>query len=109
MNNKQFLTELADRNGLSPQDAGLKADALIEVMKGIWQEGDSLSLSGFGVLEVKKKNERMSVNPATGIRMLVPPKLAVSFKPSPLLKERLNSMNSVSQDKDATDNTNLNA
>ena len=78
-------------------------------MKGIWQEGDSLSLSGFGVLEVKKKNERMSVNPATGIRMLVPPKLAVSFKPSPLLKERLNSMNSVSQDKDATDNTNLNA
>ena len=72
-------------------DAGKMADDLIGVMKGIWIEGDSLSLSGFGVLEVRKKNERVSVNPSTGVRMLVPPKLAISYKPSPLLKERLNS------------------
>ncbi|MBR4842902.1 MAG: HU family DNA-binding protein [Bacteroidaceae bacterium] len=91
MNNKQFLAELSAQSGLSSPDTGKKVDVLIEVLKKIWQEGDSLSLSGFGVLEVKKKNERVSVNPVTGIRMLVPPKLAISFKPSPLLKEKLNS------------------
>ncbi|MBO7416386.1 MAG: HU family DNA-binding protein [Bacteroidaceae bacterium] len=91
MNNKQFLTELSGRSGLTLPDTGKRADDLIGVMKGIWQEGDSVSLSGFGVLEVRKKNERVSVNPSTGIRMLIPPKLAISYKPSPLLKERLNS------------------
>ena len=93
MNNKQFLTELSGRSGLSLSEAGKMADELIGVMKGIWTEGDSMSLSGFGVLEVRKKNERVSVNPSTGVRMLVPPKLAISYKPSPLLKERLNSTN----------------
>ena len=93
MNNKQFLTELSGRSGLSLPEAGKMADELIGVMKGIWTEGDSVSLSGFGVLEVRKKNERVSVNPSTGIRMLVPPKLAISYKLSPLLKERLNSTN----------------
>jgi len=107
MNNKQFLTELSFRNGLSLQDAGQKADALIEVMKGIWNDGDSFSLSGFGVMEVKKKNERISVNPNTGIKMLIPPKLAVSFKPSPLLKDRLNSTGQVHLDM-ADDDSNLN-
>ncbi|MBP5645994.1 MAG: HU family DNA-binding protein [Bacteroidaceae bacterium] len=92
MNNKQFLTELSGRSGLTLPDAGKMADDLIGVMKGIWQEGDSVSLTGFGVLEVRKKNERVSVNPSTGVRMLIPPKLAISYKPSPLLKERLNSI-----------------
>lgn len=91
MNNKEFLTELTVRTGLSLQEAGQKSDALIDVLKDIWQEGDSISLSGFGVIEVKKKNERISVSPTTGVRMLVPPKLALAFKPSPLFKERLNS------------------
>ena len=62
---------------------------LIGVMEELWKNGDAVSLSGFGVLEVKQKNERVSVNPMTGVRTLVPPKLVLTYKPSSLLKEKL--------------------
>lgn len=89
MNNKQFLSELSDKCQMGADKAAGQVEALIGVMEKIWQDGDSVSLSGFGVLEVKKKNERVSVNPTTGVRMLVPPKLVINYKPSSILKEKL--------------------
>jgi DNA-binding protein HU-beta len=89
MNNKQFLTELSGKCHLSPEQAAEQVQTLIGVMESVWNNGDSVSLSGFGVLEVKKKNERVSVNPVTGVRMLVPPKLVLTYKPSSLLKDKL--------------------
>lgn len=89
MNNKQFLAEISDKCSMTEAEAGRNVQTLVEVMKKIWHEGDVISLSGFGVLEVKKHNERVSVNPNTGARMLIPPKLALTYKPSSLLKERL--------------------
>ena len=89
MNNKQYLTELAGKCQLTPEKTASQGQALIEVMENLWSNGDSVSLSGFGVLEVKKKNERVSVNPTTGVRMLIPPKLVLTYKPSSLLKDKL--------------------
>ena len=89
MNNKQFLTELSGKCQMSAEQAAEQVQSLIGVMEKLWQDGDSVSLSGFGVLEVKKKNERVSVNPTTGVRMLVPPKLVLTYKPSSILKEKL--------------------
>ena len=45
-------------------------------------------LEGFGSFEVKKKAERISINPASKQRMLVPPKLVLSYKPSNTLKDK---------------------
>ena len=89
MNNKQFLTELSGKCPMTAEQAAQQIQTLIGVMENLWQNGDSVSLSGFGVLEVKKKNERVSVNPTTGVRMLVPPKLVLTYKPSSILKEKL--------------------
>ncbi|MBF1080992.1 MAG: HU family DNA-binding protein, partial [Prevotellaceae bacterium] len=46
-------------------------------------------LSNFGTFEVKKRLERIVVNPSTQQRMLVPPKLVLSFKPVTAIKENL--------------------
>ena len=45
-------------------------------------------LRPFGTFEVKKKLERISINPATQQRMLIPPKLVLTYKPSVTLKEK---------------------
>lgn len=52
------------------------------------QEGNTVVLQGFGTFEVKKKMERVTINPVTKQRLLIPPKLMLSFKPSTSLKER---------------------
>ena len=40
------------------------------------EEGNVIAVQGFGSFEVKKKAERISINPASKQRMLVPPKLS---------------------------------
>ena len=52
------------------------------------QDGNNINIQGFGLFEVKKKLERISINPATRQKMLIPPKLVLSYKPSNGLKEK---------------------
>ena len=58
-------------------------------MSMAFDNGESVSVSGFGTFEVKKRLERIMVNPSTGQRMIVPPKLVLNFKPSASIKEEL--------------------
>lgn len=90
MNQREFIASLSTKSGLSTQESEKQVDNLLKVMKTLWADNDSISISGFGVLEVKKKRERVSVNPGNGQRMLIPPKLALSYKPSALLKNKAN-------------------
>lgn len=63
---------------------------LIDEMTQELVEGNAVAILGFGTFDVKKKAERISVSPTTKQRMLVPPKLVLSFKPSSLLRDRVN-------------------
>ncbi len=45
-------------------------------------------IQGFGSFEVKKKTERISINLTSKQRILVPPKLVLSYKPSNTLKDK---------------------
>ena len=91
MNNKDFIAELADRTGYSVEDAQQMVDIIIETMGDHFLEDDSVLIPNFGTFEVKKKMERIMVNPSTGQRMLVPPKLVLNFKPNVGWKERVKS------------------
>jgi DNA-binding protein HU-beta/integration host factor subunit alpha len=65
------------------------AGNLIDAMGDAFQEDNAVLVPNFGVFETKKKMERIMVNPTTGQRMLVPPKLILSFKISPSWKDKL--------------------
>lgn len=89
MNNKEFIAELAQRTGMKPDEAQSMMNTLLSTMGDSFQEGNSLVLPGFGTFEVKKKMERVMVSPQTGQRLLIPPKLALAFKPIPSWKEKI--------------------
>lgn len=89
MNNKQFISELAQRLGYTAQDTQKMMYQLIDTMDDVFLEGNTVTVQNFGTFEVKKKVERIMVNPATGQRMLVPPKLTLNFKISPTWKDQL--------------------
>lgn len=91
MNNKDFITELANKSGYSAEDVQQMVDIVIETMGDHFLEDDSVLIPNFGTFEVKKKMERIMVNPSTGQRMLVPPKLVLNFKPNVGWKERVKS------------------
>lgn len=89
MNNKQFIQELAQRTGYTQDDVQKMVYTMTDAMNEKFQEGENVVMHNFGTFEVKKRLERVVVNPGTGQRMLVPPKLVLSFKPVAAIKEKL--------------------
>ncbi|MBP7856382.1 MAG: HU family DNA-binding protein [Prevotella sp.] len=89
MNNKEYIAELAQRAGYTQADTAKMVRTLIEEMGAHFEDGDTIQVSGFGTFEVKKRLERIVVNPGTQQRMLVPPKLVLNFKPIAAIKETL--------------------
>ena len=82
MNNKEFTSELAERLGYTIKDTSELMNSLLSSMTQELEEGNVIAIQGFGSFEVKKKAERISINPASKQRMLVPPKLVLSYRPS---------------------------
>ena len=89
MNNKEFVTALAARTVRTTREAGKHAATLMAELARALDENGALTVQGFGSFEVKKKLERVMVNPTTKQRLLVPPKLVLTFKASQLLKDKV--------------------
>ncbi|MBR2096772.1 MAG: HU family DNA-binding protein [Prevotella sp.] len=89
MTNKDFILELAEQTGYSPEDTQKMVNVIVETMGDNFQEDNMVVVPTFGTFEVKKKMERVMVNPSTGQRMLVPPKLVLTFKPNANWKEQI--------------------
>lgn len=88
MNNKEFTSELSRRLGYTLKDTSELMSSLLSGMTQQLEDGNVIAVQGFGTFEVKKKAERISVSPTSKQRMLVPPKLVLTYRPSTLLKEK---------------------
>lgn len=89
MNNKDFINTLAARTERTAKETQTLTESLIALIAEDTSDQCALAIQGFGSFEVKKKMERIVVNPATKQRKLIPPKLVMGFKPSAVLKEKL--------------------
>ena len=54
------------------------------------ERGETLKLSSFGSFSVRKKNKRIGRNPKTGEEVLISPRKVIVFRPSQVLKSRIN-------------------
>ena len=88
MNNKDFISELSGRLGRSSKETADLVASLLEGMTRQLEDGNAVYIQNFGTFEVKTKIERISVNPVSKQRLLVPPKLVLSYKPSASLKDK---------------------
>ncbi|KAA5232627.1 HU family DNA-binding protein, partial [Bacteroides finegoldii] len=79
---------LAERLGYTIKDTSELINSLLASMTQELEEGNMIAVQGFGSFEVKKKAERISINPASKQRILVPPKLVLSYRPSNTLKDK---------------------
>lgn len=80
---------MARQTGDSQEKTQKLVNSVISVMGEMFEEGDSVAIANFGSFETKKRLERIIVNPSTAQRMLVPPKVVLSFKPSAQVKDSL--------------------
>ena len=89
MDNKKLVETVAANLGRSTEDVGKLLDSLAGGLSTRCGEMDTVVIPSFGAFEPKKRNERVMLHPSTGRRMLVPPRVVLSFKISQVLKAKL--------------------
>lgn len=89
MKHKELIASIAAKINQPETEVDAMLDTTVEIIKTALVEGHSISFQGFGSLEFKRREERISVHPATQVRTLVPPKQVVNFRPSTTFKNKL--------------------
>ena len=89
MTNKEFIEKMASQMGQTSKETQRITNIFIDIIISALENGNDFLVSNFGSFEVKKKNERIIVHPATKEKMLVPPKLVINFRQSNNLKSQI--------------------
>ena len=89
MTNQELISELAKRLGWTQRQTTEMLDSTISIINANLEESNSINIQGFGLFETKKKGERVSVNPVSKQRYLVPPKISLAFRPGQSIKDNL--------------------
>jgi len=77
--------------GLSRNEsADIVATILEEISKSL-EDGNKVKISSFGSFSVNSKNERIGRNPKTGQEVPITPRRVMTFRPSHILRDRVNS------------------
>lgn len=105
MDSKALIDTLAVKLGLSTEEVSLISDTFTGIVRDTVSQGDTLSLPGFGSFEPRLRAERISVQPSTGCRLLIPPRVTLAFRPSASLRRRMRDLDNSPRQSDTADNT----
>jgi integration host factor subunit alpha len=87
-----ILSNPLTKNLASPgKDRVRLVDSLFEIIKDDLGKGKELMISGFGKWTVKAKKKRKGRNPQTGNDLTINARRVVTFKPSNVLRDAINS------------------
>jgi len=86
------LCEAVHRDvGLSRTESAALVELVLKEITDCLERGETVKLSSFGSFAVRKKGQRIGRNPKTGTEAPISPRRVTVFKPSPLLRQRVNS------------------
>lgn len=90
MKKQDIIKDLADKMEITQVEAKKLFDSTLDELTTILAGSDSINFQGFGTFSVKKLEERKGFNPLIDKFMMLPPKLRPRFKPSQILKDKIN-------------------
>ena len=65
-------------------------ESLLEIIKKTVENSEDVLISGFGKFYVNEKRKRRGRNPATGKNLILDQRRVVTFKCSPVLRDKIN-------------------
>ena len=91
MTKAELVEEVYEAVGFSKKDSAQLVDLVFETIKETLENGEKLKVSGFGNFVVREKKARIGRNPQTGEEIEISARKVLTFKPSQVLKNALNS------------------
>ena len=89
MNKTELVAAVAEKAGLTKKDAERIVSATFETVTETLKKGDKVSVSGFGIFEVKAREARIGRNPRTKEEIQIPATKQPAFKASKTLKDTI--------------------
>ena len=77
--------------GLSRTESAALVELVLQEITDCLERGETVKLSSFGSFVVRKKGQRIGRNPKTGKEVPISPRRVMVFKPSAILKQRINA------------------
>jgi len=85
-----LVQKVYQNHNLTKAQAAEAVEAFLRISKKCLEQGEDLLVSGFGKFNVKDKNSRRGRNPQTGQELILDARKVVTFKPSGILRDRIN-------------------
>lgn len=85
-----LVQKVYQNHNLTKAQATEAVETFLRIAKNCLENGEDLLLSGFGKFNVKNKNARRGRNPQTGNELILAARRVVTFKPSGILRDRIN-------------------
>lgn len=79
--------------GLSRNESAELVETVLKHISDALVDGESVKISSFGTFSVRQKTARVGRNPKTGQEVPITPRRVLSFRPSHLMKERVDAGN----------------
>ena len=90
MNRKELISALAGKTGGTKADADRNLSALTGIISNTLEMGGKITLSGFGIFEVRERAERNGRNPKTGQPLKIKSARVPAFRAGNAFKAALN-------------------
>lgn len=90
MNKGEFVDAVAAKGDMSKSEAAVAVDAVLDSVTDAMQNGDQITLVGFGTFLVRKREARTGRNPRTGEPLEIAASNVPSFKAGKALKDAVN-------------------
>ncbi|WP_339950479.1 integration host factor subunit alpha [uncultured Albimonas sp.] len=85
------LTEAVYREvGLSRNESAELVESILGHVSDALVKGETVKISSFGTFQVRQKGARMGRNPKTGEEVPIDPRRVLVFRPSHILKDKIN-------------------
>ena len=87
---QQLIQEICLKLQLSKRESADLIEKLLELVKSTLESGEDVLISGFGKFCVHERGPRKGCNPQSGGDLYLDARRVVRFKPSGVLKRKLN-------------------
>lgn len=84
-----LISLVADEVNMNKRTTGRVVDAVLAHFSEAMTGGEEITIAGFGTFGTKTMSPRIGRNPHTGESVGIPERVVPSFKPSPVLRERM--------------------
>ncbi len=84
--------------GLSRTESAALVELVLREVSDCIAQGETVKLSSFGSFVVRDKGQRIGRNPKTGIEVPIEPRRVMVFKPSNILKARINGIDAADEE-----------